>query len=141
MLSTHYLMAHHFLLILRIKVKLSTANPRIKCSIWKIIFRLYCHQTKQIRLSLASNLLNHQFKTSLQIWNPFEFWTGGGRFILFRTSCQETKWLVIKSYQFLRHLSNSGDIHVLLWVGVRRRPSSVMRRALTSSSQELLSKS
>ena len=28
---------------------------------------------------------------------------------------------------FLGHLSNSGDL--LLWVGVRRRPSSVVRRA------------
>ena len=34
------------------------------------------------------------------------------------------------------NLSQSSDL--LLWVGVRRRPSSVMRRALTSSSQELL---
>ena len=38
-------------------------------------------------------------------------------------------------YGFLGHLSHLGDL--LLWVGVRR-PSSVVRRALTSSSQELL---
>ena len=36
---------------------------------------------------------------------------------------------------FLGHLSHSGDL--LLWVGVRRRPSSIVRRPLTSSSQEL----
>ena len=46
---------------------------------------------------------------------------------------------VIEQY-FLGHLSHSGDL--LLWVGVRRRPSSsVVRRALTSSSQELLGQS
>ena len=38
----------------------------------------------------------------------------------------------------LGHLRNLGDL--LLWVGVRRHPSSV-RRALTSSSQELLGQS
>ena len=40
---------------------------------------------------------------------------------------------------FLGHLSHSGDL--LLWVGVRRRSSCVVRRALTSSSQELLGQS
>ena len=40
---------------------------------------------------------------------------------------------------FLGHLSHSGDL--LLWVGVRRRPSSVVRRALTSSPQKLLGQS
>ena len=40
---------------------------------------------------------------------------------------------------FLGHLSHSGDL--LLWVGVRRRPSCVVRRALTFSSQELLGQS
>ena len=40
---------------------------------------------------------------------------------------------------FLGHLSHSGDL--LLWVGVRRRASCVVRRALTSSSQELLGQS
>ena len=40
---------------------------------------------------------------------------------------------------FLGHLSHSGDL--LLWVGVRRRPSCVVRRPLTSSSQELLGQS
>ena len=41
-------------------------------------------------------------------------------------------------FHFLGHLSNSGDL--LLWAGVRRRQSSVMRRALTCSTQELLLK-
>ena len=41
--------------------------------------------------------------------------------------------------KFLGHLSHSGDL--LLWVGVRRRPSSVVRRALTSSPQKLLGQS
>ena len=36
----------------------------------------------------------------------------------------------------LGHLSHSGDL--LLWVGVRRRAVCVVRRPLTSSSQELL---
>ena len=36
---------------------------------------------------------------------------------------------------FLGHLSHSGDL--LLWVGVRRHASCVVRRPLTSSSQEL----
>ena len=40
---------------------------------------------------------------------------------------------------FLGHLSHSGDL--LLWVGVRRRASSVVRRPFTSSSQELLGQS
>ena len=40
---------------------------------------------------------------------------------------------------FLGHLSHSGDL--LLWVGVRRRASFVVLRALTSSSQELLGQS
>ena len=40
---------------------------------------------------------------------------------------------------FLGHLSHSGDL--LLWVGVRRRLSCVVGRALTSSSQELLGQS
>ena len=39
----------------------------------------------------------------------------------------------------LGHLSHSGDL--LLWVGVRRRAWSVVRRPLTSSSQELLGQS
>ena len=46
----------------------------------------------------------------------------------------------------LGHLSHSGDL--LLWVGVRRRascgvrrPSSIVHRPLTSSSQELLGQS
>ena len=43
------------------------------------------------------------------------------------------------SLVLLGHLSHSGDL--LLWVSVRRRPSSVVRRALTSSSQELLGQS
>ena len=38
---------------------------------------LFCHQTKQISLSLASYLLNHQIETSLHICNPFEFFTMG----------------------------------------------------------------
>ena len=40
-------------------------------------------------------------------------------------------------FKFLVHLSHSGDL--LLWFAVLRRPSSVVRRALTSSSQELQS--
>ena len=40
---------------------------------------------------------------------------------------------------FLGHLSHSGDL--LLWVGVRRRPSFDVPRALTFSSQELLDQS
>ena len=40
---------------------------------------------------------------------------------------------------FLGQLSHSGDL--LLWVGVRRRASFVVRRGLTSSSQELLGQS
>ena len=39
-------------------------------------------------------------------------------------------------YGFLGHLCHLGDL--LLWVSVRRHPSSVARRVLTSSSQELL---
>ena len=53
---------------------------------------------------------------------------------------------IIFNVKFLGHLSHSGDL--LLWVGVRRRavcvvrrPSSVVRRPLTSSSQELLGQS
>ena len=41
--------------------------------------------------------------------------------------------------RFLGHLSHSGDL--LLWVGVRRRALSVVRRPLISSSQNLLSQS
>ena len=41
--------------------------------------------------------------------------------------------------KFLGHLSHSGD--QLLWVGVRRRPSCVVRRALTSSHQKRLGQS
>ena len=41
--------------------------------------------------------------------------------------------------RFLGHLSHSGDL--LLWVGVRRRASSVVHRALTSSPQKLLGQS
>ena len=54
--------------------------------------------------------------------------------------------LLILLLSFLGHLSHSGDL--LLWVGVRRRSSFVVRRAscivrraLTSSSQELLGQS
>ena len=46
---------------------------------------------------------------------------------------------VIYDRFFLGHLSHSGDL--LLWVGVRRRASSVVRRALTSSPQKLLGQS
>ena len=44
-----------------------------------------------------------------------------------------------RSHEFLGHLSHSGDL--LRWVGVRRRASSVVRRALTSSPQKLLGQS
>ena len=49
------------------------------------------------------------------------------------------KGILIFFFLFLGHLSHSGDL--LLWVGVRRRASSVVRRPLTSSSQELLGQS
>ena len=47
--------------------------------------------------------------------------------------------LVFRISILLGHLSHSGDLS--LWVGVRRRPSCVVRRALTSSTQELLGQS
>ena len=47
---------------------------KVKLSKWSISKN---HQTKQIRLSLASNLLNHQLETSLHICNPSEFCTRG----------------------------------------------------------------
>lgn len=52
-----------------IKVKVLTANyrnaasPKNRC--------LFCHQTKQIRPSIVSYLLNHPFETSLHLCNPF----------------------------------------------------------------------
>ena len=42
-------------------------------------------------------------------------------------------------YIILGHMSNSGDL--LLWVGVRRRATCVVRRAFKSSAQELLGQS
>ena len=48
-------------------------------------------------------------------------------------------YLFFTLFFLLGHLSHSGDL--LLWVGVRRRASCVVRRALTSSSQELLGQS
>ena len=39
--------------------------------------RLFCHQTKQIGLSIASYLLGHKFEISLHICHPFEFYTWG----------------------------------------------------------------
>ena len=55
------------------------------------------------------------------------------------TTILPTNCLCIVCTEFLGHLSHSGDL--LLWVGVRRRASSVVRRPLTSSSQELLGQS
>ena len=40
---------------------------------------------------------------------------------------------ILLGFPFLGHLSHSGDL--LLWVGVRRRATCVVRRALTSSPQ------
>ena len=45
----------------------------------------------------------------------------------------------LTQFDFLGHLSHSGDL--LLWVGVRRRASCDVRRALTSSPQKLLGQS
>ena len=47
--------------------------------------------------------------------------------------------MMFRPLVLLGHLSNSVDL--LLWVGVRRRPSSFVRRPLKSSSQELLGQS
>ena len=95
-LSSNYLMTLVFLLIWRksgyksrsnyIKVKLLTANRRIKCSISNN-HRKWCRQTKQIKHSLAPNLLNHQFDILLYICNPFEFCRGGGDLCFSNTSC------------------------------------------------------
>ena len=49
------------------------------------------------------------------------------------------QWYPTLRVEFLGHLCHSGDL--LLWVGVRRRALFVVRRALTSSSQELLGQS
>ena len=48
-------------------------------------------------------------------------------------------FISVHEISFLGHLSHSGDL--LLWVGVRRRASCVVRRALTSSPQKLLGQS
>ena len=38
---------------------------------------VFCHQFKQIKLSIAFNLLNHQFETTWHICNPLNFAPGG----------------------------------------------------------------
>ena len=48
-------------------------------------------------------------------------------------------YIYVTNSFFLGHLSHSGDL--LLWVGVRRHASSVVRRPLTFFSQELLGQS
>ena len=63
----------------------------------------------------------------------------GGREVVNATSLISLKRIHVNVFSFLGHLSHSGDL--LLWVGVRRRGSCVVRRPLTSSSQELLSQS
>ena len=57
----------------------------------------------------------------------------------YRHACIFLKICIAVEKNLLGHLSHSGDL--LLWVGVRHRASFVVRRALTSSSQELLGQS
>ena len=76
-----------------------------------------------------------------KIFSVFCIWVCGDKYVLFTNvlyNCWSmhiyVKILYIRSslIRFLGHLSHSGDI--LLWVGVRCRPSCVVRRAFTFSS-------
>ena len=90
---------------------------------------------------------DYEFKQKVPISIYRLTWTVKSEIFIYRSQdfvCEFSnfctdKYIIQIFLLFLGHLSHSGDL--LLWVGVRRRAVCVIRRPLTSSSQELLGQS